>query len=86
MIVTYIGYNTVVCSDVYTGVVDSIVDGIVDGTTIDMSQVVAEICEKGNYEIEKIESVNLSDITRSFNRKFSNAPKKEHNITLKNKK
>jgi site-specific DNA-methyltransferase (cytosine-N4-specific) len=61
-------------------------DGIVEGTTIDMSQVIAEICEKCNYEIEKIESVNLSDITRSFNRKFSNAPKKEHNITLKNKK
>lgn len=61
-------------------------DGIVEGTTIDMSQVIAEICEKGNYEIEKVESINLSDITRSFNRKFSNAPKKEHNITLKNKK
>jgi len=59
-------------------------DGIVDGTTIDMSQVIAEICEYSNYSIEKIESVNLSDITRSFNKKFSNAPKKEHTITLKN--
>lgn len=61
-------------------------DGIVDGTTIDMSEVISEICDKCNYKIEKIESVNLSDITRSFNRKFSNAPKKEHSITLKNKK
>jgi site-specific DNA-methyltransferase (cytosine-N4-specific) len=61
-------------------------DGIVDGITIDMSKVIAEICENCNYIIEKIESVNLSDITRSFNRKFSNATKKEHNITLKNKK
>lgn len=61
-------------------------DGIVEGTTIDMSNVISEICEKSNYEIEKVESVNLSDITRSFNRKYSNAPKKEHNITLKNKK
>ena len=59
-------------------------DGIVDGTTIDMSEVIAEICEHSNYSIEKIESVNLSDITRSFNKKFSNAPKKEHTITLKN--
>lgn len=61
-------------------------DGIVDGITIDMSNVIAEICENCNYEIEKVESINLSDITRSFNRKFSNAPKKEHNIILKNKK
>ncbi|HMR41818.1 MAG TPA: DNA methyltransferase [Ignavibacteria bacterium] len=61
-------------------------DGIVEGTTIDMSQVIAQICEKSNYEIEKIESLNLSEVSRSFNRKFSNAPKKEHNITLKNKK
>lgn len=61
-------------------------DGIVDGITIDMSKVIAEICEHCNYEIENVESVNLSDITRSFNKKFSNAPKKEHNITLKNKK
>lgn len=61
-------------------------DGIVDGITIDMSQVIAEICENSHYEIEKVESVNLSDITRSFNRKFTNAPKKEHTITLKNKK
>lgn len=59
-------------------------DGIVEGTTIDMSQVIAEICEHCNYSIENIESVNLSDITRSFNKKFSNAPKKEHTITLKN--
>lgn len=59
-------------------------DGIVEGTTIDMSQVIAEICQLSNYYVEKIESVNLSDITRSFNKKFSNAPKKEHTITLKN--
>lgn len=59
-------------------------DGIVEGTTIDMSQVIAEICEHCNYSVENIESVNLSDITRSFNKKFSNAPKKEHTITLKN--
>ncbi|MBI4647406.1 MAG: hypothetical protein HY738_12670 [Bacteroidia bacterium] len=61
-------------------------DGIVNGTTINMSQVIADICEHSNYSIEKIESINLSDITRSFNKKFSNAPKKEHTITLKNKK
>lgn len=61
-------------------------DGIVDGTTIDMSQVVTDISEKSNYTIENIESVNLSEITRSFNKKFSNAPKKEHTITLRNKK
>jgi site-specific DNA-methyltransferase (cytosine-N4-specific) len=61
-------------------------DGIVKGTTIDMSHVIAEICEHCNYSIEKIESVNLSDITRSFNKKFSNATKKEHTITLKNYK
>jgi site-specific DNA-methyltransferase (cytosine-N4-specific) len=61
-------------------------DGIVDGRTINMSKVIEAICETSNYEIEKIESVNLADMTRSFNRKFSNAPKKEHNITLRNKK
>lgn len=61
-------------------------DGIVDKTTIDMSQVISEICELSNYFIEKIESVNLSDITRSFNKKFTNAPKKEHTITLRNNK
>lgn len=59
-------------------------DGIVDGITIDMSQVIAEICQYSNYKIQSIESVNLSDITRSFNKKFSNAPKKEHNIILTN--
>jgi site-specific DNA-methyltransferase (cytosine-N4-specific) len=61
-------------------------DGIVDGITIDMSQVIAEICQESNYKIQNIESVNLSEITRSFNRKFSNAPKKEHNIILANLK
>lgn len=61
-------------------------DGIVDKITIDMSQVISEICEHSNYSIVKIESINLSDITRSFNKKFSNAPKKEHTITLKNNK
>lgn len=59
-------------------------DGIVDGKTIDMSEVISEICVLCNYSIENIESLNLSDITRSFNKKFSNAPKKEHTITLKN--
>jgi site-specific DNA-methyltransferase (cytosine-N4-specific) len=61
-------------------------DGIVDGNTIDMSEVIIDICKKCNYTIEKIESVNLSDITRSFNKKFSNAIKKEHSIILKNRK
>lgn len=61
-------------------------DGIVDSITIDMSQVIADICDKCNYEIEKIESINLSKITKSFNKKFSNALKKEHTITLKNNK
>ena len=61
-------------------------DGIVDGKLIDMSQVMLDISEKTNYTIENIESVDLSNITRSFNRKFSNAPKKEHTITLVNKK
>jgi site-specific DNA-methyltransferase (cytosine-N4-specific) len=61
-------------------------DGIVDGITIDMSQVIAEICKNSDYKIKSIESVNLSDITRSFNRKFSNAPKKEHNIIFTNLK
>lgn len=61
-------------------------DGIVNGITIDMSRVVTEICENSNYEIQQIESINLSDITRSFNRKFTNAPKKEHTIILKNRK
>ncbi|HPX76626.1 MAG TPA: hypothetical protein PLW77_08590, partial [Bacteroidales bacterium] len=59
-------------------------DGIVSGVTIDMSQIIAEICQDSNYKIQSIESVNLSDITRSFNKKFSNAPKKEHNIILTN--
>jgi site-specific DNA-methyltransferase (cytosine-N4-specific) len=61
-------------------------DGIVDGVTIDMSKVISEICETSNYKIQSVESVNLSDITRSFNKKFSNAPKKEHNIILTNNK
>jgi site-specific DNA-methyltransferase (cytosine-N4-specific) len=61
-------------------------DGIVDGITIDMSQVIAEICQESNYKIQSVESVNLSDTTRSFNKKFSNAPKKEHNIILINLK
>jgi len=61
-------------------------DGIIDGITIDMSQVISDITDNCNYEIENIESINLSAITRSFNRKFSNAPKKEHSIILKNNK
>ena len=61
-------------------------DGIVDGITIDMSKVISELCENSNYKIQSVESVNLADITRSFNKKFSNAPKKEHNIILTNNK
>jgi 16S rRNA G966 N2-methylase RsmD len=61
-------------------------DGIVDGKTIDMSNVICDICERSCYSVENIDSINLSDITKSFNKKFSNAPKKEHYITLKNKK
>jgi site-specific DNA-methyltransferase (cytosine-N4-specific) len=61
-------------------------DGIVDGVTIDMSQVIEDICHDSNYKIKNIKSINLSDITRSFNRKFSNAPKKEHYIILTNLK
>lgn len=61
-------------------------DGIVDGNTIDMSQVIENICDNCYYKVENIESINLSEITRSFNKKFSNAPKKEHTITLKNLK
>jgi DNA modification methylase len=61
-------------------------DGIVDGVTIDMSRVIAETCQKSSYRIESVKSVNLSDITRSFNKKFSNAPKKEHSIVLTNLK
>lgn len=61
-------------------------DGIVDGKTIDMSIVIKEICKKTNFKINSIENVNLSDITKSFNRKFSNALKKEHYIILENNK
>lgn len=61
-------------------------DGIVSGVTIDMSQVISEICQNSNYKIQSIESINLSEITRSFNKKFSNAPKKEHSIILTNLK
>lgn len=61
-------------------------DGIVNGTTIDMSQVISEICNNCEYNIKHIESINLANITRSFNRKFSNATKHEHYITLINKK
>jgi len=61
-------------------------DGIVDGRTIDMSEVVSEICIRCKYSIENIESIDLSETTRSFNKKFSNAPKKEHSITLINRK
>lgn len=61
-------------------------DGIVSGVTIDMSGVIAEICELSNYKIQSIESVNLSETTRSFNKKFSNAKKKEHSIVLTNRK
>lgn len=61
-------------------------DGIVRGITIDMSQIISEICQDSNYKIQSIESVNLSETTRSFNRKFSNASKKEHSIILTNMK
>jgi len=61
-------------------------DGIIERKTIDMSEVIIDICKNSNYDIIDIESVNMSDITRSFNKKFSNAPQKEHSITLINKK
>lgn len=61
-------------------------DGIVDGCTIDMSIVVREICKGLSLEIENVQSTDLSKITRSFNRKFSNAPKREHIITIINTK
>lgn len=61
-------------------------DGIIDGITIDMSQVIADICKNCNYEITQNESTNLSDTTRSFNKKFSRASKKEHYIILQNHK
>jgi predicted lipase len=61
-------------------------DGIIDGVTIDMSLVISDICKESNYRIENIESTNLLDTTRSFNRKFSNAQKKEHSIVLVNNK
>ena len=61
-------------------------DGIIEGTTIDMSKVIKEICYQSSYSIEKTDSVDLSDITKSFNKKFSKAKKKEHTIILKNNK
>ena len=61
-------------------------DGIVDGNTIDMSQVFSEICSHSSFQIQNIESKNLSEITRSFNKKFSKASKKEHIIEMINKK
>ncbi|MDR0785505.1 MAG: hypothetical protein LBE74_06430, partial [Treponema sp.] len=61
-------------------------DGIVDGITIDMSRIISAIAQQAHYEVESVESVNLRDITRSFNRKFANALKREHTIILKNRK
>ncbi|MDR0643375.1 MAG: hypothetical protein LBG05_00475 [Treponema sp.] len=61
-------------------------DGIVDGITIEMSGIISAIAQQAHYEVESVESVNLWDITRSFNKKFANAPKKEHTIILRNRK
>ncbi len=61
-------------------------DGIVKGKTIDMSKVIIEICEDSAYDVKNIESIALSEITKSFNKSFSNAVKKEHTIILKNNK
>ena len=59
-------------------------DGIVKGNVIDMSNVISDIASKTDYSVLEIKSENLSNITRSFNKKFSNAEKKEHYIVLKN--
>ena len=61
-------------------------DGIVNGKTIDMRIVIEELCENTAYNIQQIESFNLSETTKSFNKKFSRTPKKEHIIRLKNMK
>lgn len=59
-------------------------DGIVEGKTIDMGEVIFNMTQNSNFSFEQIESVNLANITRSFNKKFTNAPKNEHTIILKN--
>lgn len=61
-------------------------DGIVDGILIDMSTVIKDLCKDLHLEIVKTSSESLYNITRSFNRKFSRAAKREHYITLRNYK
>lgn len=61
-------------------------DGIVKGEVINMAEIVSDLCGDCGYSVESSDSVNLSEITKSFNKKFTNAPKKEHTIVLKNNK
>lgn len=61
-------------------------DGIVKGEVVNMAEIVSDLCGDCGYSIECSDSVNLSEITKSFNKKFTNAPKKEHTIVLKNNK
>ena len=61
-------------------------DGIVRGEVINMAEVIFNLCRDCGYSVKCIDSVNLSGITKSFNKKFANAPKKEHTIVLENKK
>ncbi len=74
--------NRVLKKDCYFVII--IGDGIVAGEVIDMSSIINVIAKKTNFAIEDLQSVNLSETTKSFNKKFSNAPKKEHTIILKN--
>ncbi|MFA6199967.1 MAG: DNA methyltransferase [Bacteroidales bacterium] len=73
-------------SKLHSKLVMIIGDGIVNGNIIDMSLVIDDICKVSNYKIIDIESTKLSETTRSFNKSFSNANKKEHNIVLINNK
>ena len=61
-------------------------DGIVKGEVVNMADVVSALCGDCGYSIEHSKSVDLSAITKSFNKKFARAPKKEHTITLRNDK
>jgi len=70
----------------YSSLVLVIGDGIVDKHTINMVGVITEICKHTSYRIKSIESRDLADITRSFNKKFTNSPKKEHTIIMHNDK
>ena len=61
-------------------------DGIVQGEVVNMADVVSKLCGECGYSIEQSKSVNLSEITKSFNKKFAKAEKKEHTIVLRNDK